>query len=40
MPHDLEMDVRYGILPTKGESEGDIRGQSKVRESTLLTKGT
>ena len=27
------MDVRNGILPTKGEREGNFRGQSKVRDS-------
>jgi hypothetical protein len=38
--HDLEVDVRYGILSTEGEREGNIRGQSKVRESFCLIRWT
>lgn len=38
MSDDLEVDVRYGILSAEGKSEGNIRGQSKVRASAYLVR--
>ena len=31
VPHDAQVDVRYGILPLPREREGLVRGQPEVR---------